>query len=109
MAVPRAASPSIRGSTARPSSNGSLGRAGATSRGVLFSAFAALRESGIDPRDVSVAVQGFGKVGGLAAQFLHDAGCKVVAVSDVKGGVYNPRGLNPIALLRHIKSGAQSG
>ena len=53
-------------------------------------------------------MQGFGKVGGLAAQFLHDAGCTVVAVSDVKGGVYNSRGLNPVALLRHVRAGAES-
>jgi glutamate dehydrogenase (NAD(P)+) len=95
--------------TGKPLSvGGSLGRAGATSRGVLFSAFAALREAGIDPRDVSVAVQGFGKVGGLAAQFLHDAGCKVVAVSDVKGGAYNAMGLNPAAMMRSVKQGLDS-
>ena len=95
--------------TGKPVSiGGSLGRGGATSRGVMYAAFAALREARVDPREVSVAVQGFGKVGGLAAQFLHDAGCRVVAVSDVKGGVYNPRGLNPIALLRHLKGGAES-
>jgi glutamate dehydrogenase (NAD(P)+) len=87
---------------------GSLGRAGATSRGVLFSGFAALKEKGVDPRDVSVAVQGFGKVGGLAAQFLHDAGCKVVAVSDVKGGAYNAMGLNPAAMLRSVRGGLDS-
>jgi glutamate dehydrogenase (NAD(P)+) len=95
--------------TGKPLSvGGSLGRAGATSRGVLFSAFAALREKGLDPRDVSVAVQGFGKVGGLAAQFLHDAGCKVVAVSDVKGGAYNAMGLNPAAMLRSVRQGLDS-
>ena len=65
---------------------------------------AALREAGRDLRGTRIAVQGFGKVGGLAAQFLHDAGCTVVAVSDVKGGVYNSRGLNPVALLRTMKS-----
>jgi glutamate dehydrogenase (NAD(P)+) len=53
-------------------------------------------------------VQGFGKVGGLAAQFLHDAGCRVVAVSDVGGGVYDSAGLDTSGLLRHIRSGAQS-
>src|SRR5437763_6359691 len=95
--------------TGKPISvGGSQGRAGATSRGVMFSAFAALREAGVDPRDVSVAVQGFGKVGGLAAQFLHDAGCKVVAVSDVKGGAYNAMGLNPAAMLRAQRSGLDS-
>jgi len=74
----------------------------------MYSAFCALRDAGIDPRDVTVAVQGFGKVGGMAAQFLHDAGCRVVAVSDVRGGVYNPTGLNTAGLLRHLRSGAAS-
>lgn len=87
---------------------GSQGRGGATSRGVMFTAFAALREAGRDPRGARVAVQGFGKVGGLAAQFLHDEGCTVVAVSDVAGGVYNARGLNPAALLRRVAEGAPS-
>ncbi len=87
---------------------GSQGRGGATSRGVMYTVFAALREHGADYRGATVAVQGFGKVGGLAAQYLHDAGCLVVAVSDVKGGVYNPRGLNPAALLRHIRGGAET-
>jgi glutamate dehydrogenase (NAD(P)+) len=87
---------------------GSEGRGGATSRGVMYSAFAALREFGVDHRGATVAVQGFGKVGGLASQYLHDAGCTVVAVSDVGGAVYNPRGLNPAALLRHVKAGAET-
>jgi glutamate dehydrogenase (NAD(P)+) len=95
--------------TGKPLSvGGSQGRGGATSRGVMYSAFAALRESGVDPRDVSVAVQGFGKVGGLAAQYLHDAGCKVVAVSDVKGGAYNSMGLNPAAMIRAMRQGLDS-
>jgi len=93
--------------TGKPTAlGGSLGRGGATSRGVMYSVFCALRDADLQPHDVSVAVQGFGKVGGLAAQFLHDAGCKVVAVSDVEGGVYNPDGLDPIALLRHVRGGA---
>jgi glutamate dehydrogenase (NAD(P)+) len=87
---------------------GSQGRAGATSRGVMYAAFAALREHGLDPRHCTVAVQGFGKVGGLAAQYLHDAGCTVVAVSDVKGGAHNARGLNPAAMLRAVRAGAES-
>jgi glutamate dehydrogenase (NAD(P)+) len=95
--------------TGKPISvGGSQGRGGATSRGVMYSAFAALREARVDPRDVSVAVQGFGKVGGLAAQYLHDAGCKVVAVSDVKGGAYNSMGLNPAAMLRAVRQGLDS-
>jgi glutamate dehydrogenase (NAD(P)+) len=87
---------------------GSQGRGGATSRGVMFSCFSALKEAGVDHREVSIAVQGFGKVGGLAAQYLHDAGCKVVAVSDVGGGIYNPEGLDPAALLKHLKGGADT-
>jgi glutamate dehydrogenase (NAD(P)+) len=95
--------------TGKPVSvGGSEGRGGATSRGVMYSTFFALREAGVDHRGVTVAVQGFGKVGGLAAQYLHDAGCTVVAVSDVKGAVYNPKGLNPAALIKHLKTGAES-
>jgi glutamate dehydrogenase (NAD(P)+) len=95
--------------TGKPVSiGGSQGRGGATSRGVLITAFLALRAAGLDPRDVTVAVQGFGKVGGLAAQYLHDAGCKVVAVSDVKGGAYNAMGLNPAAMLRALRGGMES-
>jgi glutamate dehydrogenase (NAD(P)+) len=95
--------------TGKPVSvGGSEGRGGATSRGVMFTAFSALREAGVDPRGATVAVQGFGKVGGLAAQFLHDAGCTVVAVSDVGGGVYDSTGLDTAGLLRHVRNGAQT-
>ncbi len=95
--------------TGKPVSiGGSQGRGGATSRGVMYACFSALAEAGVDHRDVTVAVQGFGKVGGLAAQYLHDAGCTVVAVSDVGGGIYNPLGLDPAALIKHLKSGAET-
>jgi glutamate dehydrogenase (NAD(P)+) len=87
---------------------GSQGRGGATSRGVMYSAFSALNQADVDPRECRVAVQGFGKVGGLAAQYLHDAGCKVVAVSDVKGGAYNGHGLNPAGMLRAVRGGMES-
>jgi glutamate dehydrogenase (NAD(P)+) len=95
--------------TGKPVSiGGSEGRGGATSRGVLYSAFCALRDADLDPADMTVAVQGFGKVGALAAQYLHDAGCRVVAVSDVAGGVYDPTGLDTAGLARHLRSGATS-
>ncbi len=48
-----------------------------------------------------MAVQGYGKVGGFAAQLLHDAGCRVVAVSDVEGGLFREAGLDPEAINRH--------
>ena len=83
---------------------GSEGRGGATSLGVMYCLFLALKELGLHPSDVTVAVQGFGKVGSGVARFLHDAGCNVVAVSDVRGGVYNSLGLNPQALLRHRRA-----
>ena len=93
--------------TGKPVSlGGSQGRGGATSRGVMYAAFSALAEAGVDHRGARIAVQGFGKVGGLAAQYLHDAGCTVVAVSDVAGGVLNTRGLDPAALIAHLRSGA---
>ena len=82
---------------------GSRGRAGATSRGVMYMVFSTLKTLGLGIDEVSVAIQGYGKVGGHAAQLLHDAGCRVVAVSDVEGGLYRERGLDPEAINRHKK------
>ena len=88
--------------TGKPFSiGGSLGRGGATSRGVVYSALSAMRRMGTQIDGTRVAIQGFGKVGGFAAEVFHDAGFNVIAVSDYKGGVYNPRGLNPSALARY--------
>jgi glutamate dehydrogenase (NAD(P)+) len=95
--------------TGKPLSvGGSAGRAGATSRGVALTLLATLRSRRQDPLGTTVAVQGFGKVGALAARYLHDAGCLVVAVSDLKGGVYNARGLDPSALIAHVRDGADT-
>jgi glutamate dehydrogenase (NAD(P)+) len=82
---------------------GSRGRAGATSRGVMYVIFSTLKTLGLGIEELSVAIQGYGKVGGFAAQLLHDAGCRVVAVSDVEGGLYRDRGLDPEAINRHKK------
>jgi len=82
---------------------GSLGRATATSRGVVHTAAAALGDAGVQLDEVSAAVQGFGKVGSHAARFLHDAGTRVVAVSDETGGVVRTDGLDIAALLRHVQ------
>jgi glutamate dehydrogenase (NAD(P)+) len=81
---------------------GSLGRAAATSRGVVAIAIEALRHLGIRPHDASAAVQGFGKVGRGAARFLAEEGLRVVAVSDVYGGLYNETGIDIIALEAHV-------
>jgi glutamate dehydrogenase (NAD(P)+) len=83
---------------------GSQGRAGATSRGVMHSTLAALTRLGRAPKPCTVAVQGFGKVGALAAQYLSEAGCRVVAISDASGGRYRGAGLN-IATMRHAIDG----
>jgi glutamate dehydrogenase (NAD(P)+) len=80
---------------------GSKGRSGATSRGVVYVTLAAMRRRGMQFDGTRVAIQGFGKVGGFAAQVFHDMGFNVIAVSDYKGGVYNSQGLNPAALTRH--------
>ncbi len=79
---------------------GSQGRQDATSLGVAHCALLALRDSGLDPVGATVAVQGFGKVGAAAARRLVEAGCRVVAVSDVTGGVHAGAGLDVAGLQR---------
>ncbi|WP_081861433.1 Glu/Leu/Phe/Val dehydrogenase [Cellulomonas sp. HZM] len=81
---------------------GSLGRATATSRGVVHAAAAALGDAGVRLDEVTTAVQGFGKVGSHAARFLHEAGARVVAVSDQFGGIRAADGLDVPALLTHV-------
>ena len=73
---------------------GSLGRVEATGRGVMVTAFEAMVRLGINPSGATCAVQGFGNVGSISAKLLHDRGVKVVAVSDISGGYYNPAGLD---------------
>jgi glutamate dehydrogenase (NAD(P)+) len=89
---------------------GSEGRADATGRGVMFTAQRALREAGIDMNGATVAVQGFGNVGEAAARLIHEQGGKLVAITDVGGGVANPNGLDPTALkLRLSEHGTIAG
>ncbi|NMR19137.1 Glu/Leu/Phe/Val dehydrogenase [Cellulomonas fimi] len=83
---------------------GSLGRATATSRGVVHATRAALADAGVGLDEVRVAVQGFGKVGSHAARFFAEAGSTVVAVSDQYGGVHAADGLDVPALLRHVET-----
>jgi glutamate dehydrogenase/leucine dehydrogenase len=61
----------------------------------------ALTQLGRPLTGARVAVQGFGNVGSVATRLLHEAGARIVAVSDSQGGTLNPRGLDPQALLRH--------
>jgi glutamate dehydrogenase len=82
---------------------GSLGRMEATSRGVMYTIVEAARHLDIELKAATVAVQGFGNVGYNAARLLHELGCEIVAVSDSKGGIYNPDGFDPTKVLRHKK------
>jgi glutamate dehydrogenase (NAD(P)+) len=82
---------------------GSEGRLEATARGVQFVTREAMHDLGLRPEDCSVVVQGFGNVGSISARLLHEMGCKVVAVSDIQGGVYNPHGIDIHKALRYSK------
>lgn len=89
--------------TGKPVSlGGSLGRATATSRGVVHVAVAALLHRGIEPTRATAAVQGFGKVGRHAARFLAEAGLRVTAISDQYGAIANPDGIDIVALQTHV-------
>jgi glutamate dehydrogenase (NAD(P)+) len=82
---------------------GSLGRAEATSRGLALCTTYALEKMGIDPASVSVAIQGYGKVGRHYAEILaQELGCRIVAVSDVTGGWYCADGLDPDDLGSYV-------
>ncbi len=82
---------------------GSLGRREATGRGVMIAARESARHVGFDIAGARVAVQGFGNVGSISAQLLAQAGARVVAVTDWKGGVYNDKGLDIEKLLAHAQ------
>jgi len=73
---------------------GSQGRNEATAQGCVYTILAALEDMGKSPKEATVAIQGFGNAGRIAARLLDEAGVKVVAVSDSKGGIYDPNGLD---------------
>jgi len=83
---------------------GSKGREDATSLGLVFTVIEAVEQLGIPLNETRVAVQGFGNVGFHAARILHELGCKIIAVSDSKGGIFNPDGFNPNHVQEHKKS-----
>ena len=80
---------------------GSLGRREATGRGVLITVNEAIKRFGLTPEQTSVVVQGSGNVGGIGARLMYDTGYKVMAISDVFGGIYNPNGLNIPEVLNY--------
>jgi len=79
---------------------GSLGRMQATGRGVMFVAREAMKHKGIPMEGATVVVQGYGNVGSVSANLLQEKGCKIIAVGDICGGIYNPKGLDTADLKR---------
>ncbi len=97
--------------TGKPISiGGSEGREQATSFGAVVCAEEAAKKIGLKFRGSTIAVQGFGNVGWNAARITYDMGCKIIAVSDSTGGVYNRNGLNPYKVYEHkSKTGSVVG
>jgi glutamate dehydrogenase (NAD(P)+) len=88
---------------------GSFGRTEATGRGVAYITAEACKRQRLNLRGATVAIQGFGNVGSVTAQLLSQAGAKVVAISDAKGGVYNPNGLDIETFYSNRKAGGLIG
>src|SRR5215470_4102292 len=80
---------------------GSLGRSEATGRGVMVTTIEALKHQRLAVEGARVVVQGFGKVGSPAAYLTEERGAKIIAVSDVQGGIYNDKGLDTRAVLAY--------
>jgi glutamate dehydrogenase/leucine dehydrogenase len=97
--------------TGKPMSmGGSAGRNEATARGTLFCIREAAQVIRRPVRGATVAVQGYGNAGAIAARLLRDDGARVVAVSDSKGGAYNNRGLDLAAVDEHkARTGSLTG
>ena len=77
------------------SMGGSLGRTSATGRGVITATLEALKVEGIDPKEATLAIQGFGNVGSWTAKCAKAEGLKIVALSDISGGIYKAEGFDP--------------
>jgi len=81
---------------------GSAGRREATGRGIVYALYQAGRHLGQDLKGRKVIVQGFGNVGSVAARLLWREGCVIVGVSDVKGAIWNPNGIDIRQLEAHV-------
>lgn len=87
---------------------GSKGREAATGRGVMISTLEAMKKIGIDRKNATAAVQGFGNVGSNAARLLQSKGIKIVAISDQYGAFYNANGIDVDAAIKHAQSNGNS-
>jgi len=83
---------------------GSLGRREATGRSCMFAMLEWLNRMDLNPVNTTVAVQGFGNVGSVAADLLRKEGCNIIGVSDVSGAYYNPKGLNIPEMIDYCKT-----
>ncbi len=83
---------------------GSQGREEATGRGAVIVLREAAKTYGIDLATSTVAIQGFGNVGSHAAESLHDLGVRIIAISDVSGGILNRDGINIPAAIKHLRT-----
>jgi glutamate dehydrogenase (NAD(P)+) len=81
---------------------GTLGQSGAIGRGLMYIIQEAFERLGRKLEGATVAVQGFGRVGSNAALYLQEAGCRIVAANDLHGGVYNSKGFDAVAAIRHV-------
>jgi len=81
---------------------GSAGRREATGRGIVYSLYQASHSLGQELKGRRIVIQGFGNVGSVAARLLWNDGCTIAGVSDVKGAIYNPHGLDIRQLEAHI-------
>lgn len=82
---------------------GSQGRLEATGRGVMFCIREALQQRNLSIDGATIAIQGFGNVGGTAARLLAQHGAKIVAVADMSGGICNDKGINIAALTDYVR------
>src|SRR5260221_7441141 len=83
---------------------GSSGRREATGRGILFVVNEAIKRFKMTPPETRVVVQGSGNVGGIGARLLYEAGYKIVAISDIHGGIYNPNGIDIPQALDYLQA-----
>jgi glutamate dehydrogenase/leucine dehydrogenase len=86
-----------------PLLGGSVGGEEATGRGVFLTLTAAAEDMGLDVSESTAVVQGFGQVGSHLAALLHETGCRIVAVSDVHGGIHAADGIDIPRLNRHVR------
>jgi glutamate dehydrogenase (NAD(P)+) len=80
---------------------GSRGRNEATARGCVFVVLAAARRHNLRNDTPTAVVQGYGNAGSICARLLHECGFRVLAVSDSRGGIVDPKGLDPVAVAEH--------